>query len=57
MNDQIRLRDKFTGWVILCLVLLVLLPPVGVILVGITFPLLVAVGIPYGAYTAIRHHK
>lgn len=55
--DKVRLRDKFTGWVILCLVLLVLLPPVGVILVGLTFPLLVAVGIPYGLYCAIRYRK
>lgn len=55
--DQVRLRDKFTGWVLLCLLLLVLLPPVGVILVGLTFPLLVAAGIPYGIYVAIRNRK
>jgi len=39
-SKEVRLRDKMTFWVILMTVALVAFPPLGLILIGITFPLM-----------------
>ena len=53
MSAKVRYRDKFTMWITFCVVCLFFIPPLGVVLIGITFPVLALAWLGYGLIWAV----
>lgn len=53
-SKNVRLWDKITFYFIICMILLVLMPPIGIIALGIFFPLFLVYALFVGFFDAIR---
>lgn len=54
-SREVSFKDKLTFYAIICGVLLVLLPPVGIIMLGLFFPVFLVSMLFIGIWDVIRH--